>query len=202
LSGLFLYMENKVETYISKHPKWIDLLSRLRSLLLSERLEETIKWGAPAYTLEGTNIVGMVAFKDYVCLWFYQGVFLKDPEKVLYNAQEGKTKALRQWRFESPDQVSEKIIKSYVKEAIENQKQGKVLKPEKGKALLIPDELQAALLSDQAAKKCFEELTLTKKREYTEYISEAKKTETKQKRIEKIIPMIIKKIGLHDQYKK
>ena len=47
----------------------------------------------------------------------------------------------------------------------------------------------------------FESLTLTKKREFTEYISSAKRDDTKQKRLEKIIPMILNNIGLNDKYK-
>lgn len=53
-------------------------------------MEENLKWGMPVYSLEGVNVAGIVAFKNYVALWFYQGVFLKDDKKVLYNAQEGK----------------------------------------------------------------------------------------------------------------
>lgn len=195
------YMDTRVETYISKHPNWVALLRQLRQNLLAAGLEETIKWGAPAYTLAGANIVGMVAFKDFVCLWFYQGVFLKDPEKVLHNAQEGKTKALRQWRFEASDQVNEQLLQSYLTEAIENQKQVKKIKPEKGKDLQIPEELLAALYKNATAKSSFYELTLGKQREYAEYIAEAKRVETKEKRIEKIIPQIINKVGLYDKYK-
>ena len=41
--------------------------------------------------------------RDYVGLWFYQGALLSDPQQVLINAQTGRTKASRQWRYTSAD---------------------------------------------------------------------------------------------------
>ncbi len=68
-------------------------------------MKETIKWGAPVYTLDYKNIVGLGAFKSYVGLWFFQGALLNDEKKKLINAQEDKTKALRQWRFNSVKKI-------------------------------------------------------------------------------------------------
>ncbi len=59
-------------------------------------LEETIKWNMPAYLYKNKNIIGMAAYKNYFGLWFHQGVFFKDEERVLVNAQENKTKTLRE----------------------------------------------------------------------------------------------------------
>ncbi len=88
-----------VDDYIEAAEPWQDELIRLRKILRSTDLEETVKWGAPCYTHDGKNVVGMASFKSYVGLWFHQGALLGDKKKVLINAQEGKTKALRQWRF-------------------------------------------------------------------------------------------------------
>ena len=144
----------------------------------------------------------MGAFKSYVGIWFFQGAFLKDPHKKLINAQEGKTKALRQLRFASNEELDYELVKEYVSEAIQNQEEGKEIKPEKNKPLIIPDELEVNFELDKELKKCFEELTLSKQREYAAYISEAKREATKQNRIKKIIPMIKQKIGMSDKYRK
>ena len=96
-----------VEDYIAGNGEWTEALEKLRSILLDTEMEETVKWGAPVYTIDGKNVVGIGAFKSYVGLWFFQGVFLKDKEKVLVNAQEGKTKALRQWRFSGSGEMDE-----------------------------------------------------------------------------------------------
>ena len=127
-------------------------------------------------------------------------MFLKDKNKVLINAQKGKTKGMRQWRFDSFEQINKSLINQYVEEAIANQKAGKEIKPEK-KPLIVPDELAAVLQDNQLLAKQFELLTLTCKREYAEYISEAKREATKLSRIEKIKPMISAGKGLNDKYK-
>ena len=80
--------------------------------------------------------------------------------------------------------------------------EGQEIKPDLKKPLIIPVELKTKFETDQELKNCFDELTLSKQREYSEYISEAKREETKLKRLEKIIPMIRQKIGLNDKYRK
>lgn len=191
-----------VEGFIARHDKWKEPLLKFREIMLATELTETIKWGSPVYTLGGKHVAGMGAFKSYVGIWFFQGAFLKDPYKKLINAQEGKTLALRQLRFATNEELDYELVKEYVAEAIQNQKEGKEIKPDLKKPLVIPDELKAKFESDKELKKCFRELTLSKQREYAEYISDAKREETKQKRIEKIIPMIKKKIGMSDKYKR
>lgn len=111
-----------VNEYILNAKYGKDILIVLRGLLRTTELFETVKWGAPVYTFYGKNIVGLGAFKSYVGLWFFQGVLLKDDAKVLINAQENITKALRQWHFASVEEVDDKLILEYVNEAIKNQK--------------------------------------------------------------------------------
>lgn len=194
----------QVENYILKKEKWVKELELLRGTVLSLGLEETIKWGAPVYCDGGKNIVGFGAFKSYVGLWFFQGALLKDDSNKLINAQEGKTTALRQWRFQSFDDIvgSLESIEVYIKEAVTNARAGKEIKPQRNKALEIPQELQDAFTENSNLKEKFESLSLSKKREYAEHISAAKRPQTKQARLEKITPMIIDGVGLHDKYKK
>lgn len=66
---------------------------------------------------------------------------------------------------------------------------------------MIPDELKEQLSKDGKLSEAFDQLTLSKKRDYTEYIQEAKRPETKQNRLEKITPMILAGMGLNDKYK-
>ncbi len=147
-------------------------------------------------------MVGLGAFKDFTSLWFFQGVFLKDEKQVLINAQEGRTKGLRQWRFGSIKEIKPRIIKSYVKEAIELAKQGKRITPDRPKAVEIPPELQQTLDNNKRMQTKFSELTKGRQREYADYISSAKRAETKHSRLEKIKPMILDGIGLNDSYRK
>ncbi len=190
------------ESYISRNDQWKEVLSEFRKILLNTELEETVKWGAPVYALNGKNVVGMGAFKSYVGLWFFQGAFLKDEKKVLVNAQGGKTKALRQMRFKSLEDVDLDLVKAYINEAIENQKAGKELKPDSKKPVIIPVELKTALAADPKLKSAFDRFKPGKQREFAVYISEAKQYTTRLKRLEKIIPMIKEGIGLNDKYRK
>lgn len=190
-----------VDAYIDEAEFWQDELRKLRKILNSTELQETVKWGAPCYTFDGKNLVGIGAFKSYVGLWFYQGALLADPEKVLINAQEGKTKAMRQWRFPTKKEIKSQLIKAYVLEAISLQKRGLEVKPARSKKLEIPPQLRTALAKNKRVNAGFEALTMGKQREYAEYIADAKREETKASRIAKIIPMIKEGKGLNDKYR-
>ncbi len=202
LNQILIAMElaQSVDEYIIKNNHWKEALIILRDIVKSTELKETVKWGAPTYALNGKNVVGLGAFKSYVGLWFFQGSFLKDEHKVLINAQEGKTKGMRQWRFTSIDEMNPELILKYVEEAIQNQKDGKEIKVEK-KPLVIPEELEEAFSNDELLSNSFKSLTPGKQKEYANYISEAKRVETRLNRIEKITPMIIEGKGLNDKYK-
>lgn len=193
-----------VDEYIASSGDWDKSLQLLRKLISSTGLVETVKWGMPVYTLYNKNIVGFSAFKSWTGLWFYQGVFLRDPEGRLISAQEGTTKGLRQMRFSSLNEIEESrdLILAYLKEAIQNQKEGKVIKTERNKSLEIPQELQEAFRRDPALKDAFHALSLTNKRDFAEHVGTAKREETRKQRLEKVIPMILKGIGLNDKYKR
>ena len=192
---------NSVEEYIEANSHFSEALILLREIINSTELEETLKWSAPVYTINNKNVLGLGAFKNHFGIWFFNGVFLKDEKQLLTNAQE-KTKALRQMRFESFSEIDKNTVLVYVKEAIENQILGKELKPEKkGKPIIIPKELNDVFKKDTLLKDSFQNLTPFKQREYADYIDTAKRVETKQARLEKIIPMIFKGIGLNDKYK-
>jgi len=176
-------------------------LEWLKSIIRKTVLKETIKWGTEVYTHNGKNVLGLVAFKNFFSLWFYNGVFLEDKHKVLINANEEKTKALRQWRFTSKEEIKEDLILQYVNEAIQNEEVGKIWKPQKSKAPEIPSLLKAAFDKDKKLKSAFEKLSPYKQKEFIEHISSAKRDATKQCRLEKAVPMILKGVGLHDKYR-
>lgn len=193
---------HSVEEYIERNEKYGEALSLLRDIITSTELEETIKWSIPTYTINNKNVLGIGAFKNHFGLWFFQGVFLKDEEKVLRNAQDGKTKAMRQMNFNSIDEINKDVVLKYVLEAIENQKLGKEIKPERNKKTVeIPTELAENLDQKSNLKAAFESLAPYKQKEYCEYISSAKREATKSSRLEKILPMIEQGIGLNDKYR-
>ena len=192
---------DSVDSYIQKHSNFSEALTILRDIIMTTELNESIKWSAPVYDLDGKNVLGLGAFKNHFGIWFFNGVFLKDDQKLLVNAQE-KTKALRQMRFSDINDINVDIVKTYVKEAIQNQKLGKEIKPERNSGKIkIPSELQKALDDNSALQKAFDNLTPGKQREYYSHIESAKRDATKLSRIEKIKPMILDGKGLYDKYK-
>ncbi|MGE3164439.1 MAG: YdeI family protein [Planctomycetota bacterium] len=190
-----------VDEFMEAAKEWKAELRKLRSILQATELEETVKWGGPVYTIEGKNVVGVGGFKSYFGLWFFQGALLADEHKLLVNAQEGRTKAQRQLRWQSMADIDRKLVTSYVKEAIALAKQGVAIPPARNQPLVVPAEIKAALRKHPKAKKMFEGMTLGKRREYVEYIATAQREDTKQRRIAKILPMLEAGAGLNDKYR-
>lgn len=186
----------------NKTNQWDEELEIIKSIIDKTELEEMTKWGGPVYTINKKNVVGVGGFKSYVGIWFFNGVFLKDEKGFLVNANEGVTKALRQWRFESKEEIlkNEKLILQYIKEAIANEKAGLSKKPEKKEAI-VSELLEAEFKTDKALAKAFESFSPYKQREFLEYVETAKQEKTKLSRIEKIKPMILEGIGLNDKYR-
>lgn len=193
---------HSVEEYIEVNTHFKEELEVLRALILSTNLEENIKWSAPTYSLKGKNVLGIGAFKHHFCIWFFNGVFLKDEHNRLETAQE-KTKALRQLRFNTLNDINKPLVLDYVKEAIENQELGKEIKPKRTtkKDILAPELLNEELKTNSKFKAAFNALSPSCQREYCNYINEAKREATKISRLEKIKPIILNGKGLHDQYK-
>jgi uncharacterized protein YdeI (YjbR/CyaY-like superfamily) len=192
----------KIEAFYAREHPFKQGLAMLREIAHKTELEESLKWGAPVYMVDGKNVLGIMAFKSHFGLWFFNGVFLEDPKKVLQNAQEGKTKAMRHWKFTSVDEIDKATVLAYMKEAIENQKKGMELKPErKAGKVEMPGILTDALRENKKLKAAFDDLTPFKQREFAEYLDEAKLQKTKVSRLDKIIPLIEKGMGLHDKYR-
>ena len=190
-----------VDDYVAASDQWGPELAKIRDILNGTDLKEEVKWGAPCYTCDGKNVVGMAGFKSYFGLWFHQGALLKDDQKVLINAQEGKTQALRQWRMSSAKEIKPAVIKRYVKEAVQLARDGRSVAMSKKKTVSIPPELAAALKKSRIAQQKFRELTPGRQRDYAEYIESAKREDTRKSRLKKIMPMIRQGIGLNDKYR-
>ena len=95
-----------------KEEKWSQELARLKTILSTTDLVETKKWGIPVFTFDGKNVVGIAGFKEHFALWFYNGVFLKDKQQVL-QASGDNTKALRQMRFHSMEEINDELVLNY-----------------------------------------------------------------------------------------
>lgn len=181
--------------------QWTDAIHKTKEIIQQLPLTRTLKWGGEVYTFQGKNVVSYGGFKNHFAIWFYNGVFLEDREQLLSSGTAGKTKALRQWRFMSAEEMDARKIKRYLEEAIQTVLNQKELKPEKGKTLLLEGVLQEALAKDEPFATAFYKLTPGRQREYGAFIDEAKQEKTKLARLEKIRPLVCAGKGLHDKYK-
>lgn len=189
-----------VDQYIENHPDWSKELKELREFFLTYKFQETIKWGAPVYSLNSKNLFGLAAFKKHYAIWLFQGALLEKNTQLLVNVQEEKTHAMRQIKFDekSPHELNE--LSKYVEETLNLVKQGKKIIPAK-KELNLADGLKTKMAEDSNFEKAFNSLTPGKQREYSDYISQAKREETRLSRMEKILPLILEGKGLNDKYK-
>lgn len=190
------------DAYFSEEHHFKNAIGVLRDLAKKTEAAETCKWGIPVYTVQNKNVFGICRFKNHFGVWFYNGAYLSDPKKVLENAQEGKTKAMRHWKFVSEEAIDLDGVLVYLEEAIANQKEGKVLQAKKSSAVFeIPQLLQDSMEKDATLKTAFTGFTLYKQKEFCEYLSEAKQEKTRVRRLEKILPMIANGVGLNDAYR-
>lgn len=189
----------KVDWFFNKDTKWQDEYKKLRSICLSADLTEELKWGHPCYTLEGSNVVLIHGFKEYCALLFHKGALLKDSKKILIQQTEN-VQAARQIRFKHLDQITdmESVLKSYIKEAIKIEKAGLKVELKKTSEFKMPVEFKNALGKNAALKKTFSALTPGRQRGYLLHFSSAKLAKTREDRIKKYIPKILKGKGLED----
>ena len=184
----------------NKTNQWENEIEQLHAIVRKTPLVETTKWGGPVYTYNNKNVLGIGGFKSYFGIWFYNGVFLKDEKKLLINANEESTKSLRQMRFNSVNEIDEKLILAYIKEAIEIEEKGLAIPKEK-KETIIPEILENELDKNSELKNKFNTFSPYKQREFIEHITSAKQEKTQMARLEKIIPMILEEKGLNDKYR-
>lgn len=181
--------------------QWEIELALIEELFQSMDLDVRVQWGANIYYHNQEMVVAAGGFKNYFSIWFYKGVFLQDTQQKLINAQEGKTKGLRQWRFTSAQEIDLELIRQYTEEAIAIAKQKREL-PSNNTPIIIDALFATALKEDLLLQEKFQALTPYKQKEYYAYFAEAKRETTKQSRIAKAIPLILQGKGLNDKYKK
>lgn len=191
-------MNSKVDEHINQSKQWKDEMKALRTIILDCQLTEDFKWGKPCYSFQGKNIVIIQGFKDYFALLFFKGGLMKDSQNLLVKMGEN-TQAGRQMRFENVQDILDKksIIKDYIFEAVEIEERGEKVEI-KREATPVPEEFQIRLNENPELKSAFESLTPGRQRAYLFHFSAPKQSKTRESRIEKSIPNILKGKGMND----
>lgn len=178
--------EPKIDAYIARSASFAQpILNHIRKLAhqACPEIKETIKWGMPFFDYKGT-VCNMAAFKAHCSFGFWKSSLMADPHNLL---KENTVNAMGQMgRITSVDDLPpDDVMLQYIREAVKLNEEGvKITKPAKSRTeLLIPDYLVAVLGEHPEAKKTFDNFSYSNKKEYVQWIIEAKTDATREKRI-------------------
>ncbi len=192
--------DKRIDEYIAKaQPFAKPILKHLRKLIHSAcpEVEETIKWSFACFEYKGP-LCSFAAFKQHCAFGFWKSALLNDPKKVLQERANkggeamgnlGKIKSLE-------DLPADAVIINLIKQAQKLNDDGIKLPPgnkvseKEKKELEVPKELVSALKKNKKAKETFEAFSYSHKKEYVEWIQEAKTEVTRNKRITTAIEML------------
>ena len=194
-------MSSIVENFFNKpgEVKWKPIYEKMREIVLSFPLEETLRWGQPCYMYEGSNVILFGGFKEYCALLFVKGALMKDPDGILIQQTEHVQEG-RQIRFTTLEELEkrEPTVRAYVAEAIEVQKSGREIVRKTTADYPVPEEFQAKLDAMPELKAAYDKLTPGRQRGYLYYFAGAKQSKTREARVEKYIPQILAGKGIDD----
>jgi uncharacterized protein YdeI (YjbR/CyaY-like superfamily) len=187
--------DKRIDTYISKSADFAKpILIHLRKLVHQEcpDVNETMKWSFPHFDYKGM-MCAMAAFKQHCAFGFWKAKLMADYEKTLYPNGEtamghfGQIKSLK-------DLPGEKILVKYIREAMRLNDEGIKVKrkprPKIKEKLVMPPDMKKALNADKKAIKHFEAFSYSQKKDYIQWITEAKAEETRHRRLETAIEWI------------
>jgi len=200
-------LDPRIDAYVEKAAAFAKpILIKLRKLIFQAcpDAEEMIKWSFPNYEVHGSMLCSMAAFKEHCAFGFWKASLLKDPDGILHLAERNSMGHLD--RLSSvKDLPSDKILITYLKEAaLLNKNNIKIARKKSapGKELAIPKALAAALKKNKKAMVTFEAFPPSQRREYIEWISEAKTDVTLDKRLTTTIEWLEQGKTRHWKYKK
>jgi uncharacterized protein YdeI (YjbR/CyaY-like superfamily) len=187
-------IDPRIDAYIAKaQPFARPILEHLRTLIhkACPEVEETIKWGMPSFYYKGP-MVGMAAFKAHAVFGFWKGKLLKDPKNYLGERSIDGGEAMGQMGrlTKLSDLPPDKVMLDFIKQAKKLNEDGVKLPPKEKKVkapLKVPPYMMAAIKKNRKALNTFENFSYSNKKEYVEWITEAKTEATREQRLETAI---------------
>lgn len=193
----------EVDAYIAGAPEFArPILEKIREAFHAgcPELEERIKWGSPSFEYEGM-LGGMAAFKRHVSFGFWKSRLMEDFGRLFARGPRSSAMVVRVET--AADLPAKKVLVAYVREARRLNEEG-IREPRRSTArepvrVTLPPDLKAALARHAKARATFEGFAPSHRREYVEWITEAKREETRRKRIETTIAWLAE--GRHRNWK-
>jgi uncharacterized protein YdeI (YjbR/CyaY-like superfamily) len=173
--------DKRIDAYIAKSADFAKpVLRHLRDLIheTCPDVEETVKWSMPHFDYQGP-LAGMAAFKEHCTFGFWKGSLIVQ--------DSGSTAAMGQFgRITNVADLPPKtVLKRYIRQAMKLNESGvKAQRVTKKKPdIPVPDDFASALSRNSKAKAAFEAFSPSHRREYLEWITEAKTEATREKRM-------------------
>ena len=176
----------RIDAYIARAADFAQpILTHLREVVheACPDVEETMKWSMPHFMYEGM-LCGMSAFKQHCAFGFWKGGLIVKAGDRSGEKAMGQFGAIRSIE----DLPPRRTIAKYVKEAMRLNEQGVKAparaRPRNRGPVEVPADLEAALRRNRKARAAFDALSPSHRREYVEWITEAKREETRERRLE------------------
>jgi len=180
--------EKAIDAYIAKSADFAKpILLHIRELVhkACPDVEEKMKWSFPHFDYKGEMMCSMAAFKQHAVFGFWKASLMKDP--VLVENAKSEVAMGHLGRLTSlKDLPSDKKILAWIKEAMTLTDKGIKLvktKPTEKKELVVPDHFKKALSKNKKAAATFNKFPPSHKKEYVQWITEAKTEETRNSRM-------------------
>lgn len=201
--------DKRIDAYIDKaQPFAKPILKKLRELIRKGNpdVEETIKWGMPSFDYKGP-FCSFASFKQHTVFGFWKYKLIKDPDgylgEIFNNGGDAMGNLGRMTSIK--DLPPDKVIIDFVKQAKKLNDDGIKIpaKPKKLKVeLIVPDYFIDAMKKNKKAFETFNNFSYSHKKEYVEWITEAKTEETRNKRIATAIEWMSEGKSRHWKYMK
>lgn len=161
--------------------------------------EEAMKWSVPNFLHKGGMVAGMAAFKKHVSFTLWKGKLLTDLEPEWQLAPNADSASIK---FSSLDDCLEKTrLLELIKAAIVAGDQPAKPKPKKSvKELVVPDDFMAAIAKNPEALATFEKFTYSKRKDYVEWITTAKREATRLSRMAQAVEWLAEGKARHWKY--
>jgi uncharacterized protein YdeI (YjbR/CyaY-like superfamily) len=174
----------RVDAYIEKSAEFArPILNHLREVVHAAcpEVEETMKWSFPNFLYKGM-FCNMAAFKEHCSFGFWKSSLILEKGHVTEDAMGQFGRITR-----VSDLPSRKVLTGYIKAAMklndEGVKSPTRVKPKQPREVVVPEDLTGALNANAKARKTFDAFSPSHKREYIEWITEAKTEATRTKRL-------------------
>jgi uncharacterized protein YdeI (YjbR/CyaY-like superfamily) len=196
----------RIDAYIAKQQEFAQpILAHIREVVHAAcpDVEETVKWSAPHFDYKGSMMCAMAGFKQHAIFGFWKGKLLAGVSPNRNNGGEamgnfGKLTSVK-------DLPNRRELTALIRQAMKLNEEGitvprpkKAPKPE----AKVPPELAAALKKNRKAAAQFEAFPPSHRREYVEWIVEAKRDETKARRVAQAVEWIAEGKGRNWKYQR